>query len=183
MESGRDRGALVYLFRLTGRCGVVHQAISMDRCEQAGGARSARQVAREPPGRGARSARTPPSQDTARGCREGVGAGGAGGAGSQATQGSRRTKTYVQVGAAGVETLQGAGHSLRSLALRALGTWEGPGHADTEKCLKETRRCRRLGGSSAAAGRQARAWVPSPRGRWACEEAHGHLLPDLSWSC
>lgn len=25
--------------------------------------------------------------------------------------------------------------------------------------------------------------LPGGGGRWAWEEAHGHLLPDLSWSC
>lgn len=47
---------------------------NMHRCEQEGGAGSARQVAR-----------SPERQDASPGCREGVGAGGAGGAGGQAT--------------------------------------------------------------------------------------------------
>lgn len=47
---------------------------NMHRCEQEGGAGSARQVAG-----------SPERQDASPGCREGVGAGGAGGAGGQAT--------------------------------------------------------------------------------------------------
>lgn len=178
-------GALVYLFRLTGRCGGSRRAQT---CTGVSRREGPALPARWP---GALSARTPP-----RGAERALVLGVLGALGVRLRRGSLRFKAYVQVGPAGVGSPQGAGHSLGSLVLRAqaLGTREGRGYAHAtakehqsrhrrasqKSAEAQTARGQLSGVTLSSAPLSSAGLVPRlPGGGGPGKKHAGHLLPDL----